>query len=375
MKLTLSVLKADIGSIGGHIRPSRKLVKVVRKYVKKSGRDLVVDNFISYTGDDIAILLTHFNGINCRAIHELAWKAFRLGTEVAKSEGLYGAGQDLLKDAFSGNVRGMGPAVVEMEFEERPSEPFLFFAADKTDPGAYNLPLYLAFADPMNTPGLLLAPSMKRGFTFTIMDVNETEADRIIELRAPERLYDIAVLLRDPERYVVESVRARASGHIAAAVSTSRLHNIAGKYTGKDDPVMLLRVQQEFPATGEILAPYATGHFVAGGMRGSHNMPIMPVHQNSGVSYFDGPPSVSCAAFSVHGGVLTEPADCFASPFWNTVRNTVSLKAMEMRKQGFFGAAMLPMNELEYTGIVERLNELDSQFEVREKPKDTAEAA
>jgi len=375
MKLTLSVLKADIGSIGGHIRPSRKLVKVVRKYVKKSGRDLVVDNFISYTGDDIAILLTHFNGINCRAIHELAWKAFRLGTEVAKSEGLYGAGQDLLKDAFSGNVRGMGPAVVEMEFEERPSEPFLFFAADKTDPGAYNLPLYLAFADPMNTPGLLLAPSMKRGFTFTIMDVNETEADRIIELRAPERLYDIAVLLRNPERYVVESVRARASGHIAAAVSTSRLHNIAGKYTGKDDPVMLLRVQQEFPATGEILAPYATGHFVAGGMRGSHNMPIMPVHQNSGVSYFDGPPSVSCAAFSVHGGVLTEPADCFASPFWNTVRNTVSLKAMEMRKQGFFGAAMLPMNELEYTGIVERLNELDSQFEVREKPKDTAEAA
>jgi len=278
-------------------------------------------------------------------------------------------------DAAEGGDHARHPAVVEMEFEERPSEPFLFFAADKTDPGAYNLPLYLAFADPMNTPGLLLAPSMKRGFTFTIMDVNETEADRIIELRAPERLYDIAVLLRNPERYVVESVRARASGHIAAAVSTSRLHNIAGKYTGKDDPVMLLRVQQEFPATGEILAPYATGHFVAGGMRGSHNMPIMPVHQNSGVSYFDGPPSVSCAAFSVHGGVLTEPADCFASPFWNTVRNTVSLKAMEMRKQGFFGAAMLPMNELEYTGIVERLNELDSQFEVREKPKDTAEAA
>jgi fructose 1,6-bisphosphate aldolase/phosphatase len=375
MKLTVSVLKADIGSIGGHIRPSRKLIKAVRKYVKKSGRDFVADKFISFTGDDIAILLTHFNGINCQAIHELAWEAFKLGTEVAKSEGLYGAGQDLLKDAFSGNVRGMGPAVVEMEFEERPSEPFLFFAADKTDPGAYNLPLYLAFADPMNTPGLLLAPSMKQGFTFTIMDVNETEADRIIELRAPERLYDIAVLLRDPERYVVESVRARASGHIAAAVSTSRLHNIAGKYTGKDDPVMLMRVQQDFPATGEILAPYATGHFVAGGMRGSHNMPLMPVHQNSAVSYFDGPPSVSCAAFSVHGGVLTEPADCFASPFWNTVRNTVSLKAMEMRKQGFFGAAMLPMNELEYTGIVERLGELDGQFEIREKPKDTAEAA
>ena len=36
----------------------------------------------------------------------------------------------------------MGLAVAEMEIEERPNEPSLFFAADKTDPGAYNLPLY-----------------------------------------------------------------------------------------------------------------------------------------------------------------------------------------------------------------------------------------
>jgi fructose 1,6-bisphosphate aldolase/phosphatase len=43
------------------------------------------------------------------------------GTEVAKEQGLYGAGQDILKDAFSGNVKGMGPAVAEMEFEERPN--------------------------------------------------------------------------------------------------------------------------------------------------------------------------------------------------------------------------------------------------------------
>jgi fructose 1,6-bisphosphate aldolase/phosphatase len=179
-------------------------------------------------------------------------------------------------------------------------------------------------------------------------------------------LYDIAILLRDPERYVVESVRSNASGEVAAVVSTSRLHNIAGKYTGKDDPVMLVRVQQRFPATGEVLAPFAIGHFVAGGMRGSHNMPLLPVLQNTGISYFDGPPSVSCAAFCVHKGVLTEPADCFSSPFWNDVRDHVSRKALEMRRQGFFGAAMLPMNELEYTGIVERLDELRGRFMTRE---------
>jgi fructose 1,6-bisphosphate aldolase/phosphatase len=44
--------------------------------------------------------------------------------------------------------------------------PFLFFAANKTDSGAYDLPLYLTFADPMNTPGLMLAPSMAKGFKF-----------------------------------------------------------------------------------------------------------------------------------------------------------------------------------------------------------------
>lgn len=375
MRLTLSVLKADIGSIGGHICPSEKLLKTVRKRIRKADRGLILDSYISFTGDDIAILLTHRNGANNADIHKLAWEAFVNGTKVARSEGLYGAGQDLLKDAFSGNVRGMGPAVAEMEFEERPGEPFLFFAADKTDPGAYNLPLYLGFADPMNTPGLLLAPAMKRGFTFTIMDVAETEADRIIELQAPEELYDIAALLRDTERYVVESVHSRETGEMAATASTSRLHNIAGKYTGKDDPVMLVRVQRNFPATGEILAPYAIGHYVAGGMRGSHNMPLMPVRQNSGISYFDGPPVVSCAAFSVHEGRLTEPVDCFVSPFWDSVRDLASSKAIEIRRQGFFGAAMLPMNELEYTGIVERLDELQSRFRRRDKPPVGAEAA
>jgi len=365
MKLTLSIIKADIGSIGGHLAPSRRLLEAVRAHIREHGAGLLIDSYIGHTGDDIAILMTHTRGVTDEQVHRLAWDAFTTGTRVAKEQGLYGAGQDLLKDAFSGNVRGMGPAVAEMEFEDRPSEPFLLFAADKTDPGAFNLPLYLCFADAMNTPGLILSPDMSRGFRFVIMDVSHTGADRVIELSAPEQIYDIAALLRDPERYVIESVWSRANGQQAVAVATSRLHNIAGKYTGKDDPVMLVRVQMQFPATGEVLAPYATGHYVAGGMRGSHQMPLMPVALDTGTSYFDGPPLVSCAAFSAHNGVLTEPQDCFAHPFWDTVRDRVAAKAMDMRRQGFFGAAMLPMGELEYTGIVEKLNALDAKFVVR----------
>jgi fructose 1,6-bisphosphate aldolase/phosphatase len=365
MQITLSVIKADIGSIGGHICPSRQLLDEVRSIVAERGKGLLIDSYVSHTGDDIAILMTHTHGSGAQAVHQFAWDVFVAGTAVAKQQGLYGAGQDLLKDAFSGNVRGMGPAVAEMSFEERPNEPFLFFAADKTDPGAFNLPLYLGFADPMNTPGLILAPGMGQGFRFVVMDVSHAGGDRVIELEAPGDLYALAALLRDTERYVVESVWSRASGGQAVAASTSRLHNIAGKYTGKDDPVMLVRVQKDFPATGEVLAPYALGAYVAGCMRGSHQMPLMPVELNSGISYFDGPPVVSCAAFSVHDGVLTEPVDVFAHPFWDTVRERVTGKAIDMRRQGFFGAAMLPMSELEYTGIMETLASLEGRFRVR----------
>jgi fructose 1,6-bisphosphate aldolase/phosphatase len=365
MRTTLTVIKADVGSIGGHIQPSKRLFQRVQEVVESAGKALIQDHYIGYTGDDIAILMTHTHGVGYEKVHKLAWDAFVAGTQIAKEEGLYGAGQDLLKDSFSGNVHGLGPAVAEMEIEERPNEPFLFFAADKTDPGAYNLPLYLAFADVMNTPGLILSPKLAKGFRWVVMDVNCTEGDRVIELNTPEEIYDLAALLRDPERYVVESVWSRASGEQAAVVSTSRLHNIAGKYVGKDDPVMMVRTQMNFPATGEVLTPFSIGHFVAGGMRGSHNQPLMPVALNTATSYFDGPPLVSCAAFCVHNTKLTEAADAFAHPFWNEIRNQVARKAVDMRRQGFIGPAMLPMQELEYTGVMETLEKLDKRFAIR----------
>lgn len=366
MKITLSVLKADIGSIGGHITPSKKVLERVEDYISTEGSGTLLDYHVAYTGDDIGFLLSHELGKDSEKIHQLAWDAFKEGTQVAKEEGLYGAGQDLLKDAFSGNVKGMGPAVAEIEFEERPSEPFLFFMADKTEPGAYNLPLYLAFTDPMNTPGLILSPSLGKGFKFRIMDVEHTEADKIIELKAPEDLYDIAALLRDNGRFVVESIHSVNSGEQTVACSTTRLNKIAGKYVGKDDPVALVRVQKNFPATGEVLAPYKIGHFVAGFMRGSHHGPLMPVSQEDTISYFDGPPIVSALAFSVSDGKLTEPVDVFDNPFWDDIRKKVSRKAQDIREQGFSGPAMLGYEELEYGGIIKRMKKLEDEFVIED---------
>lgn len=366
-KITLSIIKADIGSIGGHIKPSQKLLESVETYVKKNGKDLFIDSFIEFTGDDIAILLTHKNGAGNKDIHKLCWDALYSGADVAKSQGLYGAGQDLLSDAFSGNVKGMGPQVAEMEIDERPAEPFLMICADKTEPGAFNLPLYLSFSDPMYNAGLLLAPTVKKGYKFTIMDVEHTGDDKVIELNTPEEIYDIAVLLRDNGKYIVEKIHSRSSGEVVAVASTTRLHNVAGKYVGKDDPVLLVRCQKDFPATGEILAPYGIGHYVAGFMRGSHIGPLMPVKRNSQISFFDGPPVVSAMAFSMHNGKLTEPADAFDQPYWDYVRTEVSKKAEAIRRQGFSGPAMLPMSELEYTGVMDTLNNLEKRFTIRSK--------
>ncbi len=64
MKITVSVIKADIGSIGGRTAPSPALMEAGSPHVRKEGRSLLVDFAASHTG------------------------------ELAKARGQYGAGQD-----------------------------------------------------------------------------------------------------------------------------------------------------------------------------------------------------------------------------------------------------------------------------------------
>lgn len=368
MKVTLSVIKADTGSIGGHNCPSVAMVEKAKERIDegvKSG--LLTDGRVTFTGDDIALTMAHTKGVDHPDVHKFAWDTFVETTKIAKAQGLYGAGQDLLKDAFSGNVRGMGPGSAEIEFEERAAEPFVVFAGDKCGPGVFNYPLFECFANPYHNAGLLLAPEMNAGFTYTIMDVNYTEADKVIMLKTPEDYYEICTLLRDPNHYVIESVVENASGLTACVASTSRLHNIAGKYVGKDDPVAIVRTQKQFPSTGEILSPWALAHYTLGDNRGSHHVAVMPVKQNEIISYFDGPTIMSAAGYCVHEGKLTESVDYFAQPFWDVIREKASLKTLEMRQQGFYGPAMASMDELEYTGVMQNLKRLDAKFKVRGK--------
>lgn len=363
LRITVSVIKADVGGIGGHTRPSDGLLNAVRNVVRsqmiRNGKGLLIDSYVGYCGDDIHIVMTHAQGVDNKEIHQLAWRAFEAATNVAKNEGLYGAGQDLLKDSFSGNVKGMGPGVAEMTFEERPNEAFTIYAADKTEPGAFNYPFYRMFVDTLSNTGLIVNESLSRGVKINVMDV---EKGKIAQLQMWEDKPTLEAALMYPGRYVVSSVHTKDNQPVLAA-STDRLHNIAGKYVGKDDPICIIRTQKDFPATEEAGAAFSNPHLVAGNTRGSHHVPLMPVKINSPASINFAIPIVSALVFSMHNGKLVGPVDGFGSADWDYIRQIAVKRAIAIRSQGFIHPATLVPSELEYAeGYRARMNVLWSKM-------------
>ncbi len=361
VKTTISVIKADIGSLAGHHVVHPDTMAAASKVLVDAKREgLIKDFYVTHVGDDLQLIMTHDKGEDSPDIHGLAWKAFSEAAKVAKDLGLYAAGQDLLSDAFSGNIRGLGPGVAEMEIEERPAEPIIVFMADKTEPGAFNMPLYKIFADPFNTAGLVIDPRMHGGFIFQILDVFE---GKVVELKAPEESYDILALIGTPGRYVVKRVYRKSDHEIGAVVSSERLNLIAGKYVGKDDPVAIVRAQSGFPATGEVLEPFAFPHLVAGWMRGSHHGPLMPVGlRHAKCTRFDGPPRIAALGFQVKNGRLIGPADLFDDPAFDEARRTASQIADYLRRHGPFMPHRLGPEEMEYTTLPDVLEKLKDRF-------------
>jgi fructose 1,6-bisphosphate aldolase/phosphatase len=361
MKLTLSVIKADIGSYVGHCATHPDvLAKADESLAKAKKEGLLIDYHVTKCGDDLELIMTHQQGQENKKVHKLAWDTFVAGTEVAKKLKLYGAGQDLLSDAFSGNVKGMGPGVAEMEFEERKSEPVIIFMADKTSSGAWNMPLYKMFADPFNTIGLVIAPKLHSGFAFEVHNVKEYKK---ITLNTPEEIYDLLIFIGAPARFAIKAVYSRQTSEIAAVSSTQRLSFIAGRYVGKDDPVCIVRAQSQFPAVGEVLEPFALPHLVEGWMRGSHHGPLMPVAiEDATPSRFDGPPRVSAAGFQLADGKLVGPRDMFADKAFDLARQKANEIAEYMRRHGPFEPHRLPLEEMEYTTMPEVAKKLEKRF-------------
>ncbi|MFC1918569.1 fructose-1,6-bisphosphate aldolase/phosphatase [Chloroflexota bacterium] len=361
MKVTISVIKADVGGYVGHSETHPDLLEKADEMLAQVKREgLLIDYHVTKCGDDLQLIMSHQQGTDNEKIHKLAWDTFVECTEIAKQLKLHGAGQDLLSDAFSGNIRGMGPGIAEMEFEERGAETVIIFMADKTSSGAWNMPLYKMFADPFNTIGLVIAENMHGGFAFEVLDVKEHKK---IIFNAPEEIYDMLVFIGAPSRFVVKAVYHRATGNIAAVSSTERLALIAGRYVGKDDPVCIVRSQGEFPAVGEVLEPFASPILVEGWMRGSHMGPLMPVSvKDSTPSRFDGPPRVTAAGFQLSSGSLVGPRDMLADKAFNLARHQANEMADMMRRHGPFEPHRLPLEEMEYTTMPQVMKKLEGRF-------------
>ncbi len=359
-KTTISIIKADTGSIAGHVKAPKVLMKEVED-VLEEGKDegILEDYYVGCCGDDIDLIMTHRRGKNDSKIHEVAWNSFMKATDKAKEEGMYGAGQDILSEAFSGNIKGLGPGSAEMEIEERESEPFVAFLCDKTSPSAFNLPLYKIFADPSNTAGLVLDPSLHDGFTFDVLDYYE---GKTASIECPEELYDLLALIGISSKYTIERVEKK-DGSPAAVVSTEKLNLIAGEYVGKDDPVSLVRCQSGFPAVGEALEAFSFPHLVPGWMRGSHNGPLMPVSEEDATpSRFDGPPRVVALGFQVTDAKIKGPIDLFDDPAFDRSRDRASDIADYMRGHGPFQPHLLGEDDLEYTTLPEVTSKLNDRF-------------
>ena len=313
MPQTLSVIKADVGGYVGHTAMHPELLEAGRESLAQAVQSgLLIDAQAHACGDDLFLVMSHDRGENDEAIHRLAWDTFQIGTEVALKLHLYGAGQDILVDAFSGNIRGAGPGSAELELEERPSEPVIVFMGDKTSSGSFNLPFYKMFADPFNTAGLVIAESLHQGFNFEVHDLKEHKR---IHFDCPDDLYDLLVFIGSPAHFAVKRVRTRSTGEVAAVSSTDKLSLIAGRYVGKDDPTAIVRCQGNFPAVGEVIEPFTTAWTVEGFMRGSHYGPWMPTSvEQAHPARFDGPPRLVALGFQLADGKLIGPRDLVRRP-------------------------------------------------------------
>lgn len=365
--VTISLIKADVGGYPGHSGMHQDLINVAEKKLNEAKKNKVLIDFrVLACGDDLQLLMSHDKGVDSEEIHSLAWDTFKVATAKAKELKLYGAGQDLLSDAFSGNIKGMGPGIAEMEFTERKSEPLITFMMDKTEPGAFNLPMFKIFADPFNTAGLVIDPTIHQGFKFEIWDIYE---HRKVIMNAPEELYDILALIGAKSRYVIKRIYPREGSPLpvnepVAVVSTEKLFQVAHKYVGKDDPVALVRAQSGLPALGEVLEPFAFPHLVSGWMRGSHNGPIMPVSlSDAKCTRFDGPPRCVALGFQVSNGVLIGPVDLFADVAFDETRRKALEIAEYVRRHGPFEPHRLPLEEMEYTTLPGVLEKLRGRFE------------
>jgi fructose 1,6-bisphosphate aldolase/phosphatase len=77
VKTTVSLIKADIGSIPGHVTVPEPLLNIAKKKMGEAqSTGLINSYYVFHAGDDLELLMTHYKGENSEEIHKLAWDTF-----------------------------------------------------------------------------------------------------------------------------------------------------------------------------------------------------------------------------------------------------------------------------------------------------------
>src|SRR2546427_5061443 len=189
----IKATKADVGGVGGHVVAADEVKSIMAKFVLDNngyrGEPIFTSFIVTHTGDDVAVTGIMAEATPMSVVDELMWDALQEGASKAAELGLYGPGQDLVADAFTGNLRGAGPATVALPFpvrKDNASQTVLVSFADKTEPMAFNHYATGAYMLPRFNTGLGIAASkMKRGYVFEIVDL-DTKA-QAVEAGAPPR--------------------------------------------------------------------------------------------------------------------------------------------------------------------------------------------
>ena len=350
-KLTLSVVKIDPGGFVGHTSSHPDIIDTAKERLyNEREKARITDFHVLRCGTDIDLVITHYGGCSSPEVRAIALATHAACIEAARE----------LKLSPPDNARPGGPCLVEMEFVERESEPVVVLMANKTSTGAWNLPLYKTFADPFNTAGLVLDPTMFEGFSFRILDVNGAAE---MTLSAPRDIYALLTLVGITSRYVISSVCRNSDNEQAAAVSTASLRPDGGIVPCSENPVLVLRCQEGFPAVGEAMESFSLPHLVAGWMRNLHSGPLMPVpFYEANPTRFDGPPRIIGAGFQVSNGRLIGPHDMFDDPSFDETRRLANVITEYMRRHGPFHPHLLPQAEGAHRTLPIVLNRLKQRL-------------
>ncbi|MCM8798146.1 MAG: fructose 1,6-bisphosphatase [Candidatus Omnitrophica bacterium] len=334
----------------------------------KYNAPLINDYKIFNAGDDTELLMFHNKGIDAPEIHRyVALLAFLKGTGYAFDHGYYAAGQDLLTDAPSGNVRGAGPGVAEMVIGSN-NEPLDIVAMDKTSPMAYNV-LVTEMLD------RALERNPDANYNVEIWWLEEGATKRA-SFDARTEMLAIKTILASYDHAAVKRIKDNR-GNVVAVFSTDKLALTAGEYVGKDDPVAIF--VHSFAKLGGLTDSFTRPWMVEGGMRGSHRMVLIPSDLAHGHPSLNDAPPIAVGAqvtfVSQEGKIVgfdkgrTEFSnDLFAGEVWAQIRNKSSQLNILWMRQGPYDPYRLTGERAEYTTLGEVLKKLAQDPTARYMP-------